>query len=151
MGFQCWSRLKRISTHAPRKPHLLQWLGYHLDFSCRCLSNSQKKIVNCLNIISPWMQYRHLQLNRFQKKHMISLCASPDSPLLRSSISQKKTSRLSRLKHESLLSFPPFRYQYPTSVNKIQRFFLLHSLLIHIVPTLDQFNITSYLYYWNHV
>ena len=140
MGLQIWTRLKRLSTHAPRKTHLLQWLDYHLNFSCRSLSNSQKKILNCLNILSPWMYYRHLQLNRFQKKHTISLCASPNSLLLRSSISQKKTSRLSRLKHESLLSFPPFCYQYPTSVNKIQKFFLLHSLL----TTLDQFDITSY-------
>ena len=26
MGFQSWTQLKRLSTHAPRKTHLLQWL-----------------------------------------------------------------------------------------------------------------------------
>ena len=38
MGLQIWTRLKRLSTHAPRKTHLLQWLDYYLNFSCRSLS-----------------------------------------------------------------------------------------------------------------
>ena len=92
-----------------------------------------------------------LACNTDSKRNTISLCASRDSLLLRSSIFQKKTSRLSRLKIESLLSFPPFCCQYPTSINKIQKIFLLHSLLIHTLSTLDQFDITSYLYYWNHL
>ena len=119
MGLQIWTRLKRLSTHAPRRTHLLQWLDYHLNFSCRCLSKPYNNILNCLGNISTWIVHLHLQLDRFQKKHTISLCASPNSLLLRSSVSQKKTFGLSRLKHERLLSFPPFCYQYPTSVNKI--------------------------------